>query len=152
MKNTMTDRTSRKMSDHEGVSGSNGAGEGRAARLLLGNIELAALDGDLAYRGPERRNDAAASLAQLLACVLDEVDYGLLMLSADGLVVHANQAARHELASTTSLRLVGQRLLSRTATEQSQLDSALAAARDDGRRTMLSSIASACPSSRCPSR
>ncbi|MEO5688643.1 MAG: LuxR C-terminal-related transcriptional regulator [Burkholderiaceae bacterium] len=138
MKNTMTDRTSRKMSDHEGVSGSNGAGEGRAARLLLGNIELAALDGDLAYRGPERRNDAAASLAQLLACVLDEVDYGLLMLSADGLVVHANQAARHELASTTSLRLVGQRLLSRTAAEQSQLDSALAAARDDGRRTMLS--------------
>ena len=63
-------------------------------RQVLGNIELAALDTELAYRGPERRNGPAASLAQLLACVLDEVDYGLLMLSADGAVVHANHAAR----------------------------------------------------------
>ena len=107
------------------------------ARLMLGNIELAALDTELAYRGPERRNGPAASLAQLLACVLDEVDYGLLMLSADGAVVHANHAARTELASTTSLRLVGRRLVSRTASEQRQLDDALAAARDGGRRTML---------------
>ena len=107
------------------------------ARLTLGNIELAALDMELAYRGPERRSGPAASLAELLACVLDEVDYGLLMLSADGLVVHANHAARTELASTTSLRLAGKRLVSRTAMEQRQLDSALAAARDDGLRTML---------------
>ena len=107
------------------------------ARLMLGNIELAALDTELAYRGPERRNGPAASLAQLLACVLDEVDYGLLMLSADGAVVHANHAARSELASTTSLRLAGRRLVSRTASEQRQLDDALAAARDGGRRTML---------------
>src|SRR5471030_2220712 len=78
-----------------------------ASRLLLGNIELAALDVELAYRGPERRNGPAASLAQLLACVLDEVDYGLLMLSAYGVVVHANHAARSELESTTSLRLSG---------------------------------------------
>ena len=106
-------------------------------RLVLGNIELAALDTELAYRGPERRNGPAASLAQLLACVLDEVDYGLLMLSADGLVVHANHAARKELESSTSLRLVGQRLMGRTATEQRQLERALAAARDDGLRTML---------------
>ena len=114
------------------------------ARLMLGNIELAALDTELAYRGPERRNGPAASLAQLLACVLDEVDYGLLMLSADGAVVHANHAARTELASTTSLRLVGRRLVSRTASEQRQLDDALAAARDGGRRTMLT-IASDSP-------
>lgn len=116
------------------------SGNGRGAgpeRLLLGNIELAALDDELAYRGPERRSGAAASLAQLLACVLDEVDYGLLMLSADGVVVHANHAARTELASTTSLRLAGTRLVSRTAIEQLQLDKALAAARDDGLRTML---------------
>ena len=110
---------------------------GAPSRLMLGNIELAALDTELTYRGPERRNGPAASLAQLLACVLDEVDYGLLMLSADGAVVHANHAARSELASTTSLRLAGRRLVSRTASEQRQLDDALAAARDGGRRTML---------------
>jgi DNA-binding CsgD family transcriptional regulator len=106
-------------------------------RRVLGNIELAALDTELAYRGPERRKGPAASLAQLLACVLDEVDYGLLMLSADGAVVHANHAARTELASSTSLRLVAQRLVGRTSTEQRQLDRALAAARDDGVRTLL---------------
>jgi DNA-binding CsgD family transcriptional regulator len=106
-------------------------------RRVLGDIELAALDTELAYLGPERRNGAAASLAQLLARVLDEVDYGLLMLSADGVVVHANHAALTELASSTSLRLVDQRLVGRTSTEQRQLDRALAAARGEGVRTML---------------
>ena len=113
------------------------ANAGRASPPLPANIELAALDDQLAYCGPERRTGPAATLAQLLACVLDEVDYGLLMLSADGVVVHANQAAQNELASTTSLRLSGQRLVSRTASEQRQLDAALAAARDQGRRTLL---------------
>ena len=103
----------------------------------LSGIELAASDEELAYRGPERRSGPAASLAQLLASVLDEVDYGLLMLSADGGVVHANHAARAELASMTSLRLDGKRLISRTAAEQRQLDQALAAARDHGLRTLL---------------
>ncbi len=109
----------------------------RAALQPFGDSALAALDTELAYHGPERRNGPAASLAQLLASVLDEVDYGLLMLSADGLVVHANHAAHTELAASTSLRLVGQRLAGRTAVEQRQLDAALAAARDEGRRTML---------------
>ena len=125
--------------DAAGAPASGRAREAAAlTRLVLGNIELAALDTELAYRGPERRNGPAASLAQLLACVLDEVDYGLLMLSADGVVVHANHAARTELESTTSLRLSGRRLLSRTASEQRQLEQALADARDDGLRTMLS--------------
>ena len=132
MNKTMTDRMS-------GRALAPGLGADlKASRLLLGNVELAALDTELAYRGPERRSGPAASLAQLLACVLDEVDYGLLMLSADGLVVHANQAARTELESTASLRLDGQRLASRAAAEQRQLDRALAAARDDGVHSMLS--------------
>ena len=110
---------------------------GMASRAPSGAIELAALDIALTYRGPERRNGPAAGLAQLMASVLDEVDYGLLMLSADGVVVHANHAARTELASTGSLRLAGQRLVSRTPSGQRQLDGALAAARDGGLRTML---------------
>lgn len=144
MKTTTTGRKSRLQrlptgSREAGPAPSSGRAHEAAAltRQVLGNIELAALDTELAYRGPERRNGPSASLAQLLACVLDEVDYGLLMLSADGAVVHANHAARTELASSTSLRLVGQRLVGRTATEQRALDRALAAARDDGVRTML---------------
>jgi len=137
MKKTTMDRMSATTSGQGDGMDSNGGGPLRPARLVLGNIELAALDTELAYRGPERRTGPAASLAQLLACVLDEVDYGLLMLSADGTVVHANHAARAELESTTSLRLSGKRLVSRTAKEQQQLDDALAAARDLGLRTML---------------
>ena len=101
------------------------------------NLDLSALDAELAYRGPERRSNPASGLARLMASVLDEVDYGLVMLSADGLVVHANHAARTELASTDSLRLEGRRLVSRTSVQQQELEAALAAARDGGRRTML---------------
>ena len=144
MDTTRTGRSSRAPASLDSSAGARRApASGRAheaaalTRLVLGNIELAALDTQLAYRGPERRNGPAASLAQLLASVLDEVDYGLLMLSADGAVVHANHAARTELASSASLRLVGPRLVGRTGAQQRQLDRALAAARDAGVRTLL---------------
>ena len=100
-------------------------------------MELAAVDVEMAYRGPERRSGPAASVAQLRTRALDGVDDGLLMLSADGVVVHANHAARAELAAMTSLRLAGNRLVGRTAVQQRQLDQALAAARDHGLRTLL---------------
>lgn len=101
-------------------------------------IELDVLEAELAYRGPERRNGPGAGLALLLASVLDEVDYGLLLIAADGHVVHANHAARTELAQTRSLQLSGRRLVGRTSADQQLLDDALAAARDGGRRKMLS--------------
>jgi DNA-binding CsgD family transcriptional regulator len=103
----------------------------------LARVELEALQAELAYRGPERRSGPGAGLAQLLASVLDEVDYGLLLIAADGHVVHANNAARAELKATNSLQLQGKRLIGRTAVDQRTLDAALAAAREGGRRTML---------------
>ena len=57
---------------------------------------VVALETELAYRGPERRGAENAGLVRLMASVLDEVDYGLMLLSADGLVVHANHAALRE--------------------------------------------------------
>jgi DNA-binding CsgD family transcriptional regulator len=107
------------------------------ANLAQARIELDALEAELAYRGPERRNGPGAGLALLLASVLDEVDYGLVLIAADGHVVHANHAARVELAATKSLQLSGKRLLGRSAADQRALDAALAAARDGGRRRML---------------
>jgi DNA-binding CsgD family transcriptional regulator len=100
-------------------------------------IELAALEAELAYRGPERRNGPGAGLVKLLASVLDEVDYGLVLMAADGHVVHANHAARVELAHSKSLQLAGRRLVGRSATDQRALDEALAGARDGGKRRML---------------
>ena len=99
--------------------------------------ELATLDAVLSYEGPERRQGSSSGLLRLLACVLDEVDYGLLMLSADGPVLRANHAARAAMVASGTLRLVRQRLVSREPALQRQLDQAIAAARDDGLRTML---------------
>ncbi|MET0384204.1 MAG: LuxR C-terminal-related transcriptional regulator [Burkholderiaceae bacterium] len=106
--------------------------------LAQARLELDALKAELAYRGPERRNGPGAGLAKLLASVLDEVDYGLLLIAADGQVVHANHAARTELAATKLLRLEGRRLAGRSSAVQRALDEALVAARDGGRRKMLS--------------
>src|SRR6185312_12131794 len=81
----------------------------------IAGIALAALEAELAYRGPERRSGPGAGLAKLLASVLDEVDYGLVLIAADGHVVHANHAARVELAGAKTLQLVGRRLSGRSA-------------------------------------
>ncbi|MFL6697417.1 MAG: helix-turn-helix transcriptional regulator [Vitreoscilla sp.] len=105
--------------------------------LGAARIELDALEAELAYRGPERRNGPGAGLAKLLASVLDEVDYGLVLMAADGHVVHANHAARVELAEARSLQLNGRRLVGRSASDQRALDEALAGARDGGKRRML---------------
>ena len=108
-----------------------------AMSMAIAGIELAALEAELAYRGPERRNGPGAGLAKLLASVLDEVDYGLVLMAADGHVVHANHAARVELAGAKSLQLVGRRLIGRSTSDQRALDEALAGARDGGKRRML---------------
>jgi DNA-binding CsgD family transcriptional regulator len=108
-----------------------------AMSMAVAGIELAALEAELAYRGPERRNGPGAGLAKLLASVLDEVDYGLVLMAADGHVVHANHAARVELAGAKTLQLVGRRLIGRSTNDQRALDEALAGARDGGKRRML---------------
>jgi len=101
------------------------------------NAALVALESELAYRGPERRGAENAGLVRLMAAVLDEVDYGLMLLSADGLVAHANHAALRELGSTHPLELRSRRLRAREAQEQQLLSDALEAARHRGVRCLL---------------
>jgi DNA-binding CsgD family transcriptional regulator len=101
------------------------------------NAALVALETELAYRGPERRGAENAGLVRLMAAVLDEVDYGLMLLSADGLVVHANHAALRELGSAHPLELRSRRLRARDAQEQQPLSDALDAARHRGVRCLL---------------
>jgi len=56
------------------------------------------------YVGPERRT-GDAPMARWLARMLDEMDHGMLLITPNGALRHANQLARHELAQGGSLRL-----------------------------------------------
>ncbi len=98
---------------------------------------LFALEAELSYAGPERRRAPGSALSRLLAAVLDEVDYGLVLLGADGVLIHANHAARSELSGRHPLELSTRRLRGRTAAIQRTLQAALQEAHGPGRRSLL---------------
>lgn len=71
-----------------------------------------------------------------LGPMLDELDYGMLLLDADARLLHANHAARVACASDHPLQLRGDRLQTRRSEHAALLDEALEAARR-GRRKLL---------------
>jgi DNA-binding CsgD family transcriptional regulator len=76
------------------------------------------------YRGPERRCQPSA-LTGLLAAMLDEIDYGMLLV-ADGLhLLHANHVARAELDAEHPLQVLGQELRARQPHDVAPLHGAL---------------------------
>lgn len=89
-----------------------------------------------AYRGPERRR-GTHPFASLLAQVLDEVDYGLLLLDAGRRVLHVNHAARAELGRTHPLQLLGGELRARLGRDVAPLHEAVAGAARRGLRRLL---------------
>jgi DNA-binding CsgD family transcriptional regulator len=74
--------------------------------------------------------------AMLLAKVLDEIDYGIAIVSAEGRVLHANVRARAEFGEDRPLRLARDQLQARRPADQSALAQALQAVRKC-RRTLL---------------
>ena len=88
------------------------------------------------YRGPERRRGQAPA-AGLLAQVLDEVDYGLLLLDAGRRVLHVNHAARGELGRTHPLQLLGGELRARLGRDVAPLHEAVVGAAQRGLRRLL---------------
>jgi len=108
------------------------AGETRSALF-----DLIALEGELTYSGPERRRGPGSGLARLLSAVLDEIDYGLVLLAADGHVIHANHAARTALDEDHLLQIFNRRVRARAPMAQATLDNALFAAHRSGQRRML---------------
>lgn len=87
-----------------------------------------ALGQALGYRGPERRGGAAL-MARLMTQMLDEIDYGLLLLGEGQHVLHANHAARASLNAQHPLQLLGQELRARLAKDVAPLHMALHGAR-----------------------
>lgn len=87
------------------------------------------------YAGPERRGTPAAW--RWLAAMLDEIDYGMLLLVDESQVVHANHVARAELDSDHPLQLLGSELRLRCGADVARLRAALADAAGRGLRRLL---------------
>lgn len=68
---------------------------------------------------------------------LDEVDYGMLIIDAQGTILHANHLARHELASARMLMSCGNTLLGSSAEFNALIQAAMDAAFRGQRRLAL---------------
>lgn len=109
-----------------------------AANAAEGLALLRSLQTELGYKGPERRGGGAAALVRVLTCVLDEIDYGLVLIDASGHVIHINHGASNELkAEGSELEVVAKRLQCRDPSHRPQLNAALQSAQKHGHRSML---------------
>lgn len=82
-------------------------------------------------------NPAQGGQPGFLACVLDELDVGVLVLDMEGQLRHANRRARHELTADHPLQLFAGRIRAREAADVAPLHLALQAALTQGRRKLL---------------
>jgi DNA-binding CsgD family transcriptional regulator len=75
--------------------------------------------------------------APWLALMLDEIDYGMLLLADESNVLHANHVARSELDASHPLQLLGRQLRVRQAADLGPLRAALADAVKRGLRRLV---------------
>lgn len=87
------------------------------------------------YAGPERRS-ADSALWRWMAAMLDEIDYGMLLVVDEMRVLHANHVAREELDGEHPLQLLGQQLRVRRGQDLAPLRDALAGAARGLRRLL----------------
>lgn len=87
------------------------------------------------YSGPERRR-ADGGITQWLRGMIDEIDYGMVLLDSATRVLHANHAAQAELQDGYPLCLVGRELGVQVLADAAPLSQALEGARQ-GRRKLL---------------
>ncbi len=76
----------------------------------------------------DRPEPTPAQLAACLTRMLDEIDYGMLLVGADAQLHYANHAARHELDGDHPLQLAGRTLRPLRPQDATPLQDALAAA------------------------
>lgn len=79
----------------------------------------------------------ASPLGHLLARALDELDYGIALLGADGELLHLNHRARALLGAALALHWTGTRLAARDPQDAAALQEALHAAARRGLRRLL---------------
>ena len=101
---------------------------------LLG--DAAEPHGRASYAGPDRRI-GAASTTHWFRQMLDEVDYGMVLLSEHFEVLHVNHLARGEMDAHHPLQLLGGALLARRQADAELLRGALQSAARRGLRRLL---------------
>jgi len=84
----------------------------------------------------ERRHAASLS-SHWMSLVLEELDYGVLLVNANGRVIHSNHAARRTLEDGHPLQLSGTQLRALETEDAERLGEALFAAESGGRRCLL---------------
>ena len=91
------------------------------------------------YAGPERRTDraSAAEAAQWFGPMLDEIDYGMLLLNDRLEVLHVNHVARGEMGAQHPLQLQRGALHARRPPDAAALLEALQSAARRGLRRLL---------------
>ena len=88
------------------------------------------------YLGPERR-DATRDPGAWLTRMLDEIDYGMLLVTSDAQVTYLNHAARSELDEAHPLQLTGRAVRAQRPQDVAPLHDALAAAQRGLRKLMM---------------
>ena len=98
--------------------------------------DFGARTGATRYHGPERRSTHAPT-RHWLSATLDEIDYGMLLLTDEVEATHVNHAARAELDAAHPLQLLGCELRARRPQDVLPLAEALHAAAHRGLRKLL---------------
>lgn len=88
------------------------------------------------YHGPERRA-GSPPVARWLTMMLDEIDYGMLLLTNGTEVTHLNHVARADLDAGGPLQLAANQLRTRDPAEGPRLLDAVVAAAQRGLRRLL---------------
>ncbi|MFY7866365.1 helix-turn-helix transcriptional regulator [Roseateles sp.] len=86
---------------------------------------------------PTERRQADSLSRHWMSLVLDELDYGVLLLNPAGRVLHCNLLARRELDERHPLELSGNQLRCRKPEDAQALAEATRAAESQGRRCLL---------------
>ncbi len=89
-----------------------------------------------ALRTPSAKGGSGNLHAGMLMGLLDEIDYGLIVVDTDAKILHANQLARQELGVERFLRRRQDRLAASAARHGSKLDAAFANVRR-GQRSLV---------------
>ncbi len=94
--------------------------------------------------GHDRR--ATSVISGLFMAMLDEIDYGMLLVQRDGTVIHCNRIAHETLLDEHALYLDEGRVVGRRAADAQKLQEALQASCGRGLRKLLTIGTSACSS------